>query len=190
MYVASDAKPSAMSQQTCSMKELCIRLLALAVAGRSQQGHEHAQQQSGQQQSGQQQNGHAQDMGAQQQQDGQQQEGQQQDGQQQEGQQQDGQQQEGQQPQQQQQQQEAQRRSLSPEVRSHVGVEAVASMLRKSLELTKRMASNKLGPKDLEAATQVCWVFGIGGRGLGVCVGAWGVCGEAARSEVASEAAA
>lgn len=144
MYVASDAKPSAMSQQTCSIKELCIRLLALAVAGRWQQGHEPAQQQAGQQQ-----NGHAQDVSAQQQQ---QQEGQL-----------PSQQQEGQQ-----QQQGPQRRSLSPEVKAHVGVEAVAGMLRKSLELTKRMASNKLGPRDLEAASQVrCWACDTEGGALG-----------------------
>jgi hypothetical protein len=106
MYVASDAKPSAMSDQTCSMRELCIRLLALAVAGRAPQGHPQQQQQ---------------------------QEG-------------------GAQPQE---QQELQRRSLSPEVRVHVGVEAVAQRLRESLALTKRVASNKLAPKDLDLATQV-----------------------------------
>lgn len=110
MYVASDAKPSAVSQQTCSMRELCIRLLALAVAGRAQQGHLQLQPvQDGQQQ--------------------QQEQGQQQDGQ--------------------------QRRSLSPEVRVHVGVEAVAQRLRESLALAKRMASSKLLPNDLDSATQV-----------------------------------
>lgn len=92
-----------MSQQTCSMRELCIRLLALAVAGRAQQGHL-------------------------QQQDAQQPQEQQQDGQ--------------------------QRRSLSPEVRVNVGVEAVAQRLRESFALTKRMAAHKLMPKDLELANQ------------------------------------
>lgn len=39
-----------MSRQTCSMRELCIRLLALAVAGRAPQGHtqQHQEQQNGQ----------------------------------------------------------------------------------------------------------------------------------------------
>jgi hypothetical protein len=111
MYVASDVKPSPMSQQICSMHELCIRLLALAVAGRAQQGHLQLQPpQDGQQR-----------------QDGQQQ---QQDGQQ-------------------------QRRSLSPEVWVHVGVQAVAEQLQKSLELAKLLAGGKLTPKDLDAATQV-----------------------------------
>jgi hypothetical protein len=45
---------------------------------------------------------------------------------------------------------------LSPEVRVHVGVAAVAQWLGEALALTKRMASNKLMPKDLELATQVC----------------------------------
>lgn len=112
MYVASDAKPSAMSQQTCSMRELCIRLLALAVAGRAQQGHLQSQPVQDGQQPGQEQE------------QAQQQEGQ-------------------------------QRRSLSPEVRVHVGVEAVAERLRESLVLAKRMASSKLLPKDLDSATQV-----------------------------------
>jgi glucose/arabinose dehydrogenase len=54
MYVASRAKPSPMSQQTCSMRELCIRLLALAVAGRAQQGQQQQLQQLPEQANGQQ----------------------------------------------------------------------------------------------------------------------------------------
>lgn len=45
--MASDDKPSPASGRSCSMRELCIRLLALAVAGRSPQGHlqQHEEQQ-------------------------------------------------------------------------------------------------------------------------------------------------
>lgn len=107
-----------MSQQTCSMRELCIRLLALAVAGRAQQGHLQLQPvQDGQQQQEQQEQGQRQEQG--QQPDGQ------------------------------------QRRSLSPEVRVYVGVEAVAERLRESLALAKRMANSKLLPKDLDSTSQV-----------------------------------
>lgn len=113
--MCSEAKPSAMSLQTCSMQELCIRLLALAVAGRAQQGHTQPQQPNGQA---------AESSGAQA-------------------------------PPHQQQQEGEQRRSLSPEVRVHVGVESVAERLRESLELTKRMAGTKLQDKELETATQV-----------------------------------
>ena len=125
MYVCPDDKPSAMSRQTCSMQELCTRLLALAVAGRAPQGHTPPQQQQQQQQP----NGDAAEAADAQQQ-----------------------------PQQQQQQQQEgeQRRSLTPEVKVHVGVEAVAQQLRQSRELSTRMGSSKLDlEKDLTLASQV-----------------------------------
>lgn len=109
MYVASDTKPQPGSNHGCSMQELSIRLLALAVAGRSSQQQQQQQQdpQAGA------------DQGSQQ-------------------------------------QQPEHRRSLSPEVKVAVGVDAVAARLRESLALSKKMASTKLWQRDLDAATQVC----------------------------------
>ena len=54
-----------------------------------------------------------------------------------------------------------QRRSLSPEVKGPVGVEAVEQRLRESLALTKRMASSKLLQHDLDSASQVGWAAAL-----------------------------